>query len=72
MTKAAAQHGSGPAPRVNLEKAQQEAGMMAVDIGLLQGTVVRASLSKLPAFYRPEFWGYLWTLTKSKVVAWYT
>ena len=72
MTKAAAPHGSSPAPRVRFEKAQQEAGMMAVDIGLLQGTVVRAPLSKLPALRTPEFWGYHWTLMKSKAVALYT
>jgi protein MBA1 len=72
MTQAATQHNSGPAPRVNFEKAQKESGMLADDIGLLQDTVVRASLSKLPAFYKPAFWGYLWKYVKSKGTGWYS
>jgi protein MBA1 len=45
---------------------------MAEDIGLLQNTVIRARLSKLPSPLRREFYAYFWTLLKSRFTGLYT
>jgi protein MBA1 len=71
MTKAAARGQMGAAPKVNEMKQQQE-GVMAEDIGLLQDTVVRASWRKLPAVWSASFWSYTWKLLKSKGTALYS
>lgn len=72
MTRAAVQAQVAPAPKVHLEKAQREAGSMAEDIGLLQDTIVPASLGKLPGWWSPSFWGYFWKVLKSKGTALYS
>jgi mitochondrial protein MBA1 len=45
---------------------------MADDIGILQGTVIRAPFSKLPSATSWEFYSYFWTVLKSKFTALYT
>ena len=42
------------------------------DIGILQGTVIRAPFSKLPMPTSWEFYSYFWTVIKSKFTALYT
>jgi protein MBA1 len=61
----------GAAPKVNEMKAQR-GGAMAEDIGVLQDTVIRPSLRKLPQMWSPKFWSYMWTLLKSKGTALYS
>ena len=72
QTEAAAQSQTGPSPRVNFERAQQDDGAMAEDIGLLQNTIVRAPFKDLPSFTSWQFWSYFWTLFKAKGTAFYT
>jgi protein MBA1 len=72
MTKSAVRGQSGPAPRVNMEKAQQDIGSLADDIGLLQDTIIRARFSQLPGPWSPRFWGYSWKLLKSKAMGLYS
>ncbi|KAF2034411.1 hypothetical protein EK21DRAFT_56584 [Setomelanomma holmii] len=72
MTRAAVRGQQGPAPRVNMEKAQQDMGSLAEDIGLLQDTIIRARFSKIPAPWSLTFWGYYWKLLKSKATALYS
>ncbi|KAJ4983503.1 hypothetical protein SVAN01_11018 [Stagonosporopsis vannaccii] len=45
---------------------------MAEDIGLLQNTIVRAPLSKLPSPTSWEFYSYFWTVLKSRFTGLYT
>ena len=45
---------------------------MVEDIGLLQNTVIRARMSKLPSPASWELYSYLWTLVKSKFTGMYT
>lgn len=45
---------------------------MAEDIGLLQSTIVRAPLSKLPSPTSWEFYSYFWTVLKSRFTGLYT
>jgi len=45
---------------------------MAEDIGLLQNTIVRASLSKLPSPTSWQFYSYFWTVLKSRFTGLYT
>jgi protein MBA1 len=61
----------GTAPKVNEMMAQRE-GAMAEDIGVLQDTVIRPSLRKLPAMWSSKFWSYMWNLLKSKGTALYS
>ena len=72
LQDAAARNVVGPAPSVTMGKMMKETDSMAEDIGLLQNTVVRAPLSQLPPVYDRKFWGYAWTLLKSKGAALYT
>ncbi|KAF3050716.1 hypothetical protein E8E11_004724 [Didymella keratinophila] len=60
---------SAPNVQTNNTRDVQE---MAEDIGLLQNTVVRASLSKLPSPASREFYSYFWTLLKSRFTGLYT
>ncbi|KAH7405800.1 hypothetical protein DE146DRAFT_787002 [Phaeosphaeria sp. MPI-PUGE-AT-0046c] len=71
VTKAAFKYQMGMAPKVQQRKSQEE-GAMQEDIGLLQDTVIRASLSKLPSVLSPAFWGYMWKLLKTKASASYS
>jgi hypothetical protein len=50
----------------------EEPSGMADDIGILQGTVIRAPFSKLPRPTSWEFYSYFWTVVKSKASALYT
>lgn len=59
-----------PAP--NLQTGKRDVQEMAEDIGLLQNTVVRASLSKLPSPTSWEFYSYFWTVLKSRFTGLYT
>ncbi|KAH9868256.1 hypothetical protein J1614_007328 [Plenodomus biglobosus] len=59
----------GPSPRVDMEKVQQKEEGMLEDIGILQGTIVRAPLKELPKVRTRAFWGYFWALFKSKGMA---
>ncbi|KAL6712594.1 hypothetical protein ACN47E_000471 [Coniothyrium glycines] len=72
QTKASARAQVGPSPKVNFEKAQREEGAMAEDIGLLQNTIIRAPLTKLPNLANRAFWSYFWKLFKSKGTALYS
>ncbi|KAH7381679.1 hypothetical protein BKA66DRAFT_531007 [Pyrenochaeta sp. MPI-SDFR-AT-0127] len=72
QTEAAAQQQIGPSPKVNFEKAQQDTGVMAEDIGLLQNTIVRAPFKYLPSPTSWAFWSYFWTLLKAKGTAFYS
>ncbi|KAF1841447.1 uncharacterized protein K460DRAFT_294079 [Cucurbitaria berberidis CBS 394.84] len=72
QTKAAAAAHTGPSPKVNYEKAQQDSSAMAEDIGLLQNTIVRAPFKHLPKVTSRQFWGYFWTLVKAKGTAFYS
>lgn len=72
MAKAAARNQVGPAPRVHMEQAQREAVGVAEDIGLLQDTMVRAPLKKLPNVWSPRFWRYFWALFKNKASSLYS
>ncbi|KAG9205671.1 hypothetical protein G6514_007278 [Epicoccum nigrum] len=49
-----------------------EAMGLTQDIGILQGTVIRAPFSKLPMPTSWEFYSYFWTVIKSKFTALYT
>jgi mitochondrial protein MBA1 len=55
----------GAAPKVSEMRAQRE-DAMAEDIGVLQDTIIRASLGKLPRIWQTKFWSYMWKLLKSK------
>ncbi|KAH7078562.1 hypothetical protein FB567DRAFT_138554 [Paraphoma chrysanthemicola] len=72
MTKAAVKNSTGPAPGVNFEKAQRDVNSLAEDIGILQDTIIRASMRQLPAPWSPRFWGYFWKLVKSKATGMYS
>lgn len=61
----------GYAPKVQQTKAQEE-GAMHEDIGLLQDTMVRASLGKLPSIFSGQFYGYFWKLIKTKATSFYS
>jgi protein MBA1 len=60
-----------PAPNVQTNNTR-DVQEMAEDIGLLQNTVVRASLSKLPSPASWEFYSYFWTVLKSRFTGLYT
>lgn len=72
MALAMARKQKGPAPSVNREQAQREGGGMIEDMGVLQGTVIRAPFSKLPTPLSWAFWNYFWTLVKAKGTAVYS
>lgn len=67
-----ARHQVSPAPRVNLERAQQNVDAMQEDIGLLQGTIVRAPFKKIGSPLKSKFWSYFWNLLKSKATGLYS
>jgi hypothetical protein len=48
-----------------MDKASQDVSQLAEDIGLLQGTLIRASWGDLPAPWRPGFFGYWWKYVKA-------
>jgi protein MBA1 len=60
-----------PAPNVQTNNTR-DVQEMAEDIGLLQNTVVRASLSKLPSPASWDFYSYFWTVLKSRFTGLYT
>ncbi|KAF2856576.1 hypothetical protein T440DRAFT_462828 [Plenodomus tracheiphilus IPT5] len=72
MTRAAVTSDTGPSPRVRAEQQQRSDIGLVEDIGLLQGTIIRAPLSELPKIRTKAFWSYLWALLKSKGVALYS
>lgn len=45
---------------------------MTEDIGLLQDTMVFASLGKLPSVLSGQFYGYIWKWIKSKGTSFYS
>lgn len=59
-------------PSPSLQTSKRDVQEMAEDIGLLQNTVVRASLSKLPSPTSWEFYSYFWTVLKSRFTGLYT
>lgn len=60
------------APGLRDQGASEETTGLADDIGILQGTVIRAPFSKLPWPTSWEFYSYFWTVVKSKATALYT
>ena len=60
------------APSVQEKGSSEETTGLADDIGILQGTVIRAPFSKLPWPTSWEFYSYFWTVVKSKATALYT
>jgi protein MBA1 len=72
LQDAAARNVVGPAPSVTMGKMMKEIDSMAEDIGLLQNTIIRAPLGQLPPVYNRQFWGYMWTLLKSRAASLWT
>jgi protein MBA1 len=72
LQDAAARNVGGPAPSVTMGKMMKEIDSMAEDIGLLQNTIIRAPLGQLPPVYNRRFWGYMWTLIKSRAASLWT
>jgi len=60
------------APGLRDQGASEETTGLADDIGILQGTVIRAPFSKLPWPTSWEFYSYFWTVVKSKASSLYT
>ncbi|KAF1913585.1 hypothetical protein BDU57DRAFT_520517 [Ampelomyces quisqualis] len=71
LRKASASASMGPAPRVSESQMQQEGGMVQ-DIGMLQDTIIRPPLTKLPSVLTSWFWQLMWRNFKSKATGWYT
>ncbi|KAI8937558.1 hypothetical protein NX059_005275 [Plenodomus lindquistii] len=72
QARAAIKNDVGPSPKVSMDKMQRGENGMVEDIGILQGTMVRAPMSKLPNITTRAFWGYYWALVKSKGMALYS
>ena len=74
MQVAIVEHGLAgrPSPDLREKKGSDSDQDMAEDIGILQGTIIRAPFSKLPWPTSWEFYSYFWTLVKSKFTALYT
>ncbi|CBX95032.1 hypothetical protein LEMA_P114470.1 [Plenodomus lingam JN3] len=64
--RAAARSQVGRTPGADLQRMQQIEEALVEDIGILQGTIVRAPVSKLPKITTKAFWEYYWALLKSK------
>ncbi|KAF2132258.1 hypothetical protein P153DRAFT_364690 [Dothidotthia symphoricarpi CBS 119687] len=63
---------SGPAPLAAMETASRDIDAMQEDIGVLQGTVVRADLRQVGSPLSLGFWRYFWSLLKAKATGLYS
>lgn len=72
QTEAAARAQVGASPSVTYDMNSRGVDAMAEDIGVLQGTIIRAPFRDLPGVMSGRFWSYFWGLVKSKLSGLYS